>query len=87
MKPSDNKGGNLGLQDVNDGGSPANDIRYRDMIAMMLPDAVKKERDEYYRSENRRATDVILKKTDKDLKNMGVSTYRPNGQSGRIVIE
>lgn len=87
MKPSDNKGGNLGLQDVNDGGSPANDIRYRDMIAMMLPDAVKKEREDYYRAENRRATDVILKKTDKDLKNIGVSTYKPNGQSGRIVIE
>ena len=87
MKPTDNIGGNLGLQDVNDGGSPANDIRYRDLIAMMLPDAVKKEREEYYRGENRRATDVILKKTDKDLKNIGVHGYAPKGQSGRIVIE
>lgn|SRR3990167_5683376 len=87
MKPSDNKGMNLDKQDVNDGGSPANDIRYRDMIAMMLPDEVKKEREEYYRQENRRATDVIFKKTDRDLKNIGVSTYTPKGQAGRIVIE
>lgn len=87
MKPSDNKGGDMGLKDVNDGGSPANDIRYRDMIAMMLPDSIKKERDDYYRAENRRSTDVIFKKTDAELKNIGVQTYKPRGQSGRIVIE
>lgn len=88
MTPKDNIGGNLDKQqDVNDGGSPANDIRYRDLIAMMLPDKVKKEREEYYRGENRRATDVILKKTDSDLGKFGVQTYKPKGHSGRIVIE
>lgn len=87
MKPSDNIAGSFDTKDVNDGGSAANDIRYRDLIAMMLPDEIKRQRNEYYRNENAQAAKAIMKNTDAGIAKMGGSTYKPKGMQGKIVIE
>jgi len=78
---------NFDQQDVNDQGKTDSTIRYRGMIAMMLPDDLKKQRTEYYKAETNRATQMIMRKTDSEAKQMGVETYSPKGSSGRIVIE
>lgn len=87
MRPEDNIGSYQNVDDVTAGKSLSGEIRYRDMIAMMLPPDKKEARDEYYRGETQSATKAILKQTDGDLKQKGVSTYTPKGMPGRIVIE
>lgn len=87
MKPSDNKGDPIVHVDVNDGSSLHGELRYRDMVAVMLPRERKEAREEWLRNENKDAMRNILKQTDDTLKEHGVQTYSPNGQSGRIVIE
>lgn len=87
MKPEDNKGAPILKVDVNDVSSLTGALRYREMIAVMLPNELKEERDEWVRNENREAMRGILKETDEKLDEMGVQTYTPQGQAGRIVIE
>jgi hypothetical protein len=87
MKPEDNRGQEILKVDVNDTGSLTGAIRYREMIAIMLPNELKAERDEWLRNENREAMKNILKQTDEKLQDLGVQTYTPQGQAGRIVIE
>jgi hypothetical protein len=87
MKPSDNKGAEIINIDVNDVGSLTGALRYRELVAIMLPKELKEARDNWLKNENLEATKTILKKTDKELAQHGVETYAPNGQSGRIVIE
>lgn len=87
MKPEDNKGQEILKVDVNDAGSLTGALRYREMIAIMPPNELKEDRDEWVRSENREAMKNILKQTDEEFKEKGVETYKPEGQSGRIVIE
>lgn len=87
MKPSDNKGQAIVSGDVNDSGSVTGELRYRDLVAVMLPNELKQARDEWVRSENREAMRSVLKDTDEKLKNGGVQTYHPRGQDGRIVID
>lgn len=87
MKPSDNKGDPIEHVDVNDGNALGKEIRYRDLVAVMLPQELKEARDEWVREENRNAMKNILQKTDEKFKEHGVQTYAPTGQSGRIVIE
>lgn len=87
MKPSDNVGEVISQEDVNDGNPLHDGIRYRDMIAMMLPNELVAEREQYYKKENQHAMGSILGETDGKMANMGVQTYAPKGQSGRIVID
>lgn len=87
MKPEDNRGQEIIKADVNDAGSLTGALRYRELVAIMLPNELKAERDEYIRSENREAVKHILKETDEKAKELGVETFKPNEQSGRIVIE
>ncbi len=87
MKPEDNKGQEILKVDVNDAGSLTGALRYREMIAIMLPKELKEQRDEWVRQENKEAVKNILKQTDEELKENGVQTYAPKGQAGRIVIE
>lgn len=87
MKPRDNIGPAIDQIDVNDGKALHDGIRYRDMIAMMLPDDMKKAREEYHEEENRQAMAGILKETDGQLNKMGAQTFAPKGAPGRIVIE
>ena len=87
MKPEDHKGEEIVNIDVNDVGSLTGALRYRDMVAMMLPKELKEARDEWVRNENKEAMKGILKETDEKLSEMGVETYTPKGQSGRIVID
>lgn len=77
----------FGVKDVNDTNSVDSKIKYRGMVAMMLPDDLRASRQEYYKAETARATQSIMKKADAESKNIGVQTYSPKGQSGRIVIE
>lgn len=87
MKHEDNKGDPITRVDVNDGGSLTGAIRYREMVAVMLPNEVKAARDEWVRNENLETTKGILRETDEQLTEMGVQTYAPKGQSGRIIID
>jgi hypothetical protein len=82
MKPTDNIG-----TYAQDESSLSGELRYRDMIGMMLPDQLKKSRNEYYRKETDDATRAILKQTDGEMRQKGVSTYTPKGMPGRIVID
>ena len=86
MKPTDNKGEEILNIDVNDVGSLTGALRYRDMVAIMLPKDLKEARDNYHRNENKEAMKSILRETDEKLKEGGVETYTPKGQEGRIVI-
>lgn len=87
MKPSDNVG--VPIKDflTPDTNTLASEIRYRESIAMMIPDDVKAARAEYIQEENRAAQRQILRQTDEEFKRAGVQTYTPKGQAGRIVIE
>lgn len=87
MKPDDNKGSYEPVEDVTGSKSLSGEIRYRDMIAMMLPDALKQSRSEYFRNEIKETTGAILRQSDNEFKRSGVSTYTPKGMPGRIVIE
>lgn len=87
MKPQDNVGIPINSYETPDANSLASEIRFRDMIAMMIPDDVREARQEYMREENRAATRNILKQSDEKFKSHGIQTYAPKGQSGRIVIE
>lgn len=87
MLPADKNQKDFDVKDVNDGNKMGSNIHYRGMVAMMLPDDKKEARTEYYKAETNRATQMIMKKTDGEAKNMGVQTYAPKGQGGRIVIE
>lgn len=86
MKPDDNKGERILNIDVNDVGSLTGALRYRDMVAIMLPKELKEARDIYIRNENKEAMKGVLKETDEKLKEGGVETYVPKGLEGRIVI-
>lgn len=86
MRDSDNVGIPI-RQDNPDTNSTANEIRFRDQIAMMIPDDLRQARAEYIREQNRDAQRQILEKTDETFKQFGVQSYAPKGQSGRIVIE
>lgn len=87
MKSDDNKGTPIRQYDTPDANSLGTEIRYRDMIAMMIPDDAKQAREEYYREQNREAQRQILAKSDEQFKRSGVQTYTPKGMAGRIVIE
>lgn len=88
MKPSDNAGSHIeSLGYATDSGTLASEIRYQNMIAMMLPDDMKKARDEYHRQRIDESTASILSESDEKMKRIGLKTYTPKGQSGRIVIE
>jgi hypothetical protein len=87
MKPSDNKGDEIMVTDVNNPNAVAGELRYMDLVAVMIPQEMKDARDEYIAQENKNAMSAILGETDDQLKNMGVQTYKPKGQAGRIVID
>lgn len=87
MLPADKNEKDFETKDVTDAGKLDSNIRYRGMIAMMLPDDKKQARTEYYKAETDRATKMIMRDSDKEARKMGVETYSPKGQSGRIVIE
>ena len=87
MKHEDNKGDPILRVDVNDGSSLTGAIRYREMVAVMLPNDLKAARDEWVRNENKEAMKGILTETDEKFNVMGVQTYAPPGQSGRIIID
>lgn len=87
MKPEENRGSQIIRADVNDGSSLNGALRYREMVAVKLPNDLKEARDEYIRNENQEAVKGILRETDEQLKDKGVQTYTPRGQAGRIVIE
>lgn len=86
MKPEDNRGEEIINIDVNDVGSLTSALRYRDMVAIMLPKELKEARDNWLRNENKEAMKGILRETDEQFKKHGVETYSPTGQAGRIVI-
>ena len=86
MKPEDHRGEQILNIDVNDVGSLTGALRYRDLVAIMLPKDLKEARDNWLRNENNEAMKGVLRKTDDELKKGGVETYVPKGQSGRIVI-
>lgn len=86
MKPTDNRGEEIINVDVNDVGSLTGALRYRDLVAIMLPNELKEERDKWLRGENKEAMKGVLRETDEKLKEGGVETYTPKGQSGRIII-
>ena len=88
MKPSDNVGAHIeSLGYATDAGQLATEIRYQNMIAMMLPDDAKEDRTKYHQDRIRESTAGILAESDEKMKKMGMKTYTPKGQSGRIVIE
>lgn len=87
MKSSDNTGTPIRQFETPDANPLGSEIRYRDMIAMMISDDDKKAREEYYREQNQSAQRQILHKSDMEFKRSGVQTYTPKGMSGRIVIE
>jgi len=87
MTPKDNVGVEIRSADTPDANPLANEIRFRDSIAMMIANDDKQARDEYIREENRAATRQILQKSDEEFKRAGIQTYAPKGQTGRIVIE
>ena len=88
MKPSDNVGAHIeSLGYATDAGQLATEIRYQNMIAMMLPDDAKEDRTKYHQDRIRESTAGILAESDETMKKMGMKTYTPKGQSGRIVIE
>jgi hypothetical protein len=87
MKPSDNVGIPIKAYDTPDANTLASEIRYRDAIAMMIANEDKEARTEYIKSENKAATQQILRQTDEEFRRAGVQTYAAKGQSGRIVIE
>lgn len=87
MKPSDNKGVAILQVDTPEANPLASEIRYRDSIAMMLPDDMKEAREEYMRDENRSRQEQVLNHSDEKFKSHGVATYAPKGQAGRIVID
>jgi hypothetical protein len=87
MKPSDNKGEEILKVDVLDGSPIASELRYRDLVAVMLPNEMKAQRDEWLRNENREAMKNVLNQTDAKLEEIGVQTYSPKGQAGRIIID
>jgi hypothetical protein len=86
MKPTDNKGDEIVNIDVNDSASLTGALKYRDMVAIMLPKELKEARDNWLRNENKEAMKGILKSTDKEFKDGGVETYTPKGHEGRVVI-
>lgn len=86
MKPSDNVGSAIINIDVNDVSSLTGALRYRDLVAIMLPRELKAARDEYVRNENKEAMKGVLRETDAKLSGGGVETYTPAGQAGRVVI-
>lgn len=86
MKPDDNKGEQIVNIDVNDVGSLTGALRYRDLVAIMLPNELKEARDNWLRNENKEAMKGVLKETDEKLKEGGIETYTPKGQEGRVVI-
>lgn len=87
MKPSDNVGVEILQANTPDSNALASEIRYRDSIAMMLPDELKQARTEHFRSEALDAQTQILRKSDEQFRSHGVQTYTPKGQAGRIVID
>lgn len=87
MKPTDNKGEKIINIDINDSNAVGSELRYRDLVAVMLPIDRKEARDEWLRQENTNAVSSIFDQTDNELSANGVQTYTPKGQSGRIVIE
>lgn len=87
MKPNQNRGQEILQIDVNDAGPLTGALRYRELVAIMLPNELKAERDEWVRQENREAVKHILKDADEKFQEKGVQTYAPTGQAGRIVIE
>lgn len=86
MKPQDNEGDEIVNIDVNDVGSLTGALRYRDLVAIQLPNELKAQRDKWLRNENNEAMKGVLRDTDEKLKEGGVETYTPKGQAGRIVI-
>lgn len=86
MKHEDNEGEYL-HEDVTTGQSLGTEIRYRDHIAMMIPDDVKKARTEYYSKETQEALRAVTKKSDSEIGATGAQVYTPKGREGRIVIE
>lgn len=86
MKPEDNRGEQIVNVDVNDVASLTGALRYRDLVAIMLPKELKQARDNWLRNENNEAMKGVLNKTDAEFKKGGVETYTPKGQAGRIVI-
>lgn len=86
MKPSDNVGEEIVNVDVNDVGSLTGALRYRDLVAIMLPKELKKARDEWVQNENKEAMKGVLRQTDEKLKEGGVETYTPKGYEGKVVI-
>lgn len=86
MKPEDNKGEKILNIDVNDVSSLTGALRYRDMVAIMLPQDLKQARDNWLRNENKEAMKGVLRETDEKLKEGGVETYVPKGQEGRVII-
>lgn len=87
MKPSDNIGVPIRAYDTPEANSVASEIRYRDSIAMMISDEDRESRQDYMKSEVRAAQKQILHKSDEEFRSIGVQTYAPKGQAGRIVIE
>lgn len=90
MKPVDNQGEEILNIDVNDVSSLTGALRYRDLVAIMLPKELKAARDEWLRNENKESMRGILGKTDESFKEHGVETFGvvPDGKGGssRIVI-
>ena len=86
MKPEDNKGSEILNIDVNDAGSLTGALKYRDLVAIMLPNELKEARDKWLRSENQEQMKGVLKEADEKLKENGVDTYTPKGLEGRVVI-
>lgn len=87
MKPTDNKGDEIINIDVNDTGSLTSALRYRELVAIMLPKELKEARDKWLKNENAESMKGILKNTKDEAKEHGVELYTPKGQSGKIVID
>ena len=87
MKPEDNVGDQIFNVDINKSGSLTGELRYRDMVAIMLPNELKEARDEWLSQENEAAMAGVLQETDEKLSEMGVQTFKPKGQEGRVVID
>lgn len=86
MKPTDNRGDEILNIDVNDSASLTGALKYRDLVAIMLPKELKEARDKWLKNENQEQMRGILKDTDKKFKDGGVETYTPKGHEGRVVI-
>lgn len=87
MKPNDNVGTVIRQDYISEANSLGTEIRFRDMIAMMLPDDLKNARANHYKQEFKAATAQPLRETDSALKKGNVRTYTPSGMAGRIIIE